>query len=117
MKVNKIGFEFYFNDFCNGRQGMIPAESFERSVILATGELEKYISDSAFVGDYGSEIDMCLCELAEYIYQKEKVGNIRSESVDGYSVSFVEGVGNRTNVAEIILRRLGKSGLLYAGVE
>ena len=90
MKVNKIGFEFYFNVFCDGGQGVIPAESFGKSVAFAKGELGKYISDRYDLSEYETEIGMCLCELAEYIYQRTKIGNIKSESVDGYSVSFVE---------------------------
>ena len=63
----------------------------------------------------------CCCELAEeiYKYEKENAGNIASEKVGEYSVSYVDKekaeTQHRGKCKEIIYNWLINTGLLYRG--
>lgn len=109
-------FEFYFNVFRRGTSGVIPPTEFERYVMLAEKALEGYVMHETIPED-SETVKLCLCEVAELLFRSEKNGCVKSESVDGYSVTFSDKKSADEEVRRIILQRLGKSGLLYAGVE
>ena len=115
MKHN-VSFEFYFNVFCGGREGIITAEKFERYVMSAERLLGSYIATDV-PEKFSEDVKLCLCEIAEKLFRKGETGDIRSESVDGYSVTFADKADSQWEIRNVILQRLGKSGLLYAGVE
>ena len=113
----KVSFEFYFNSFCNGKGGSIPAESFEKTIRQAERELEGYLSCGEIPAGSEDLVKLCLCEVAELLYCCEKSDNLKSETIDGYSVVFADKADTRDAAHKIIFQRLGSRGLLFAGVE
>ena len=77
-------------------------------------------------GEETEQIQFCLCEAAELIYQddinrREHGGReVQSESTDGYSVNYaVKGTARdlmQEKVYAVIRRHLSHTGLLYQGV-
>lgn len=57
---------------------------------------------------------MCICEVAEFLYENAKSEGILSENNDGYSVRFEKGDKDRA-IYDIASKWLSKSGLLYRG--
>ena len=112
-----VGFEFYYNAFCNGKAGVIPAESFERCIMLAQRVMNMYLNSCLPAESFDEDIKLCLCEVAEIMFRAEKNGTVKSETIDGYSVTFADGADVKNNCRMIILQRLGHTGLIYAGVE
>lgn len=115
MQKIDVSFSFYYNEFCCGGEATLPQGEFERYIRLAESEL--FGLAAAFDKAFEREIKLCLCEMAECIYIQASLRGIKSESIDGYSVTFAENTGLRKNLSGIALRRLGNTGLLYAGVE
>ena len=114
---NRVSFEFYFNTFCGGRGGAVPVESFDRCARIAQRELESFLCSASDAEGFENDILLCLCELTEEVFRSEKSRGVKNETIDGYSVAFEGAENSRTELQRIIVQRLGKSGLLYAGVE
>ncbi|MBQ7097019.1 MAG: hypothetical protein IJN96_03000 [Clostridia bacterium] len=113
----KVNFEFYFNSFCDGRCGIIPAESFDRCIRQAEREVEGYLLCKTVSAEDESLVKLCLCEVAELLFKFEKNGDVKSETIDGYSVVFADKANVAESVRKVIFQRLGSRGLLFAGVE
>ena len=113
----KVCFEFYFNSFCGGKNGVIPAEAFDRCIRQAEREIGSYLLCKAVSAENESLLKLCLCEVAELLFSSEKNGDLKSETIDGYSVVFADKADEKENVRKVIFQRLGASGLLFAGVE
>ncbi len=113
----KVSFEFYFNSFCDGRGGIIPAEAFDRCIRQAEREVESYLLCKAVSAEDESLVKLCLCEVAELLFRVEKNGELKSETIDGYSVVFADKADVKETVRKVIFQRLGSIGLLFAGVE
>ena len=60
------------------------------------------------------DVKMCICETAEFLYEKAKTSGIISENNDGYSVRFEQGK-TEEGIYNIAVKWLSKSGLLYRG--
>lgn len=114
---NNVSFEFYFNVFCGGNSGVIPAEQFPRVALLARREVDILLCQDCLYAENEECINLCICEVAEALFKAEKADGIKSESVDGYSVTFEDVADVRTDINRIVRRWLSNSGLLYAGVE
>ncbi|MBE7031991.1 MAG: hypothetical protein E7401_03405 [Ruminococcaceae bacterium] len=114
QKVN-VDYAFYLNEFCCGGEATLPSGEFEKYIKRA--KLEVSGLGGKFYTDFEDEIRLCLCEVAEVLYSAAKSGNIKAESVDGYSVTFAENYNVRDRLRGIVVQRLGNTGILYAGVE
>lgn len=95
------------------KDAKIPLESFNLWEKRAAMELNQFtVRDITESPD--DNVKMCICEAAEFLYEKAKTSGIVSENNDGYSVHFEKG-----NVCEgiykIAQKWLSKSGLLYRG--
>lgn len=116
MIKSNIEYSFYYNVYNNGNAGTIPAESFGLHVAKAWREVE-----SMLTSDYSKEqlekVKLCVCEVAEEIYKNAEKQGIKSESTDGYSVTYADNADVKKTVKNIIVRRLADTGLLYMGVE
>ena len=115
LKID-ISYDYYLNDYCMGQIPTLSAADFELYVKRAKVFLESIGSGSSLEG-FEDKVRACLCMLSEKLYKNDKRGNIKSESIDGYSVSFAESSNLKSELLEIALGYLGKSGLLYQGVE
>ena len=108
----KVNFEFYFNSFCDGIGGIIPAD-----IRQAEREVESYLLCKTVSAEDESRVKLCLCEVAELLFKFEKNGDVKSETIDGYSVVFADKANVAESVRKVIFQRLGSRGLLFAGVE
>ena len=115
LKVD-IDYDYYLTSYCVGQIPTLSAADFEVYVKRAKVFLESISSDFSLDG-LEDRVRECLCAISEVLYKNDKHGNIKSESIDGYSVSFADSSNLKSELWEIALRYLGKSGLLYQGVE
>ncbi len=115
LKVD-IDYDFYLTGYCVGQIPTLSAVDFEVYVQRAKVFLESIESGSSVEG-VEDKVRACLCAISEKLYKNDKRGNIKSESIDGYSVSFADSSNPKSELWEIALMYLGKSGLLYQGVE
>ena len=106
----------YFGVFSGGEDGLIPTEKFDGYIKRAKIFLKSICTD-ATDESYIEDIKNCLCALAEEIYSQQKQGGIKTENIDGYSVTYSMESPAERRLLRIALTYLGKSGLLYAGVE
>lgn len=116
MKRNNISYSFYFNTYNNGNKGLIPESSFDLYIAKAWRELEPLLT-SEYDDEHVEKVSFTVCEIAEELYQSEKIRGIKSENIDGYSVTYADGDSARKNIINIAVRNLGNTGLLYLGVE
>jgi len=117
LKNLRTGYEFYFNEFCSGTAAVIPPEKFEKLALRAQREVENFLCSKELSDAERLCVKLCICEVAEAMLAAENAEGIKSESVDGYSVTFADKSDVRLDVSRIIRSRLASTGLLYAGVE
>jgi hypothetical protein len=111
-----VGYGYYFNDFCKGQNSVLSAEKFEvyksRAARFLTGIC---IEDDA--KDFEEEMRDAVCAIAEKLFEMNMQGNIKNENIDGYSVTYTETEKAEAELLKVATLYLGKSGMLYAGVE
>ena len=117
MKNNEIGYEYYFNVYNSGHQGVLPRQEFDRYINAAQREVQGQLQGDITDGDAWDVVALCICEVAETLFKDEKQASVKSESTDGYSVTFKDGDCVDDRIRKILLKRLAQTGLLYAGVE
>lgn len=96
-----------------GKDAKIPLESFRLWEKRAAMELNRIISGDILQSP-DENAKMCLCEVAEFLYENAKSDGIISENNDGYSVRFEKGEKDG-KIYEIARKWLFGSGLLYRG--
>lgn len=112
----EISFEYYVSEYCCGCGGVLDKDAFDKYIAPALREI-KSCCGNATDGDMNStEVLQCVCEVAEQLYLADKAGRVKSETIDGYSVTYSED-DTAKNLYRVILKRLAHTGLLYAGVE
>ena len=115
LKID-VAYGEYFDKFSGGRKDALSKEDFDRYIKKAKLFLESLIQGS--VDEENSDkIKDCLFALAEEFSLEDKTGFVRSENIDGYSVTYLEKDSIEQRLLKIACLYLGKSGLLYAGVE
>ena len=102
---------FYSRTYANDAR--IPLESFLLWEKRAVAEINRLITCD-ILSDPDENSKMCVCEVAEFLYENAKSEGIISENNDGYSVRFEKGEKDRT-IYDIVSKWLSKSGLLYRG--
>ena len=96
-----------------GNNAKIPLESFNLWEKRAVSALNRFTAcDITESPDENAK--MCICEVAEFLYEKAKTSGIISENNDGYSVRFEQGK-TEEGIYSIAVKWLSKSGLLYRG--
>lgn len=116
MKRSDISYNFYFEAYNTGNKGSLPEGEFDLYITKAWRELEPLLT-SEYGDEYDEKVRFTVCEIAEELYRGEKSRGIKSESIDGYSVTYADGDFTRKNIINIAVRNLGDTGLLYLGVE
>ena len=118
--------EYYMNKYLQGREAVIDTASFPFYATKATQVIKQYtfnnIDENKPVLD---AVQMCCCELAEYIYDEEQQSKnqskgILSEKVGEYSITY-ESSKNKDDcmksvIKGIIYTWLADTGYLYRGV-
>lgn len=114
-------YEYYIKEYLQDRQAVIDAASYPFYAQKATQLIKLHTFNRIKEDNIPDEAKMCCCELAEEMYkhEKENAGNIVSEKVGEYSVSYVdkekaESV-SRGKYVSIIYNWLATTGLLYRG--
>ena len=115
LKID-LGYGEYFEKFSIGDEKLLSKEEFEKYIKDAKLFLESLISTS-LRKEHLEKTKDCLFALTRELAFEQKLGNVRSENIDGYSVSFAEKAPLEQRLFKIVSLYLGKSGLLYAGVE
>ena len=115
MQKVDVTYSFYLSEFCCGGEATLPSGEFDKFVKQAKLRISGLGVTS--VPEFEKEIKLCICEVAEVLFAVAKSSNIKSESIDGYSVTFEDGNNIKEKVRNTVLMRLGNTGLLYAGVE
>ncbi len=115
MEMPKVSHEFYFNCYCSGRAEIVPKTDFDFFVRRATDELSAMCTGE-ILPVHEESIKNCICEMAEKLFEMERLGNKKSESIDGYSVSYRDDEQNTGKLWRIASKHLMNTGLLYKGV-
>ncbi len=102
---------FYAENF--GNCAKIPREELMLWLKRAAAELS-LLTMGRSEENIGDNMAMCICEIAEHLYESSARSHIESENNDGYSVKYK----NRDRkIAQIAKRYLAGTGLLYRGDE
>ncbi len=112
----EIVYSDYFDKMSFGQMVALSPDNFEKYIKKAKIFLESILAEDASKS-CGNDIKRCLYAIAEEIFKEEKQGSIKSENIDGYSVTFRDQSPAGRRILKTALLYLGKSGLLYAGVE
>lgn len=111
----------YYTDTYKG--AVLDAASFPLYALKSTQKIKLHIFDRVDKDNASDEVKMCCCELAELIYKHEKEdnGNVASEKVGEYSISYVDKQkiesAFRGQCIEIIYNWIADTGLLYRGCD
>lgn len=111
---NKIGYGYYHNDYSE-YEPLLDSNEFALCEVQARKFLRGLCTSSIpeeYVDDYFS----CVCAIAEKIHT-QKPANVKSESIDGYSVTYAEDSSCQKELYKTAIHYLGNSGVLYQGVE
>ena len=116
MQKIDVSYGFYYEKYCNGQKGPLPENSFDIYACKAWRELESVLT-CEYNEELSEKVKFTVCEIAEELYLRKDIAGKKSESIDGYSVTYADNNFIRKNIARIALRNLGSTGLLYMGVE
>ncbi len=104
---------FYNENY--GGDSKIPASLFPLFERRAENEL-MYITGGKIKGKDDEHIKICICEMAEFLYQCLEKSGIKSENNDGYSVTYQERDIKR-ELLKIAQVNLNGTEFLFRGVE
>ena len=102
--------EYYQNEY-KGR-GIQDEAEFLRLESRAREEIDYYTLSRASPDD--AHVRSATCAVADILREFEEAGNIRSEKVDEYSVTY-NAPARAVRVERALYTHLGHTGLLYAG--
>lgn len=113
-------YEFYQNRYC----GNMPAADFRRLAVKASAYLDQLtfgrIREGWETSPHADRIRTACCAAADVYRLQEQGGGVASETNDGISVTYVNGVGHGKSESgqlyDAIVMHLGRTGLMYAGV-
>lgn len=115
--------EYYTDKYLMGRQAVIDTAVFPFYAQKATQVIKQYTFDNVDeTKPFKDEIQMCCCELAEYLYKqdnKDHDEDVQSEKKGEWSATYVYGKEadslKQGKIREIIYNWLSSTGLLYRG--
>ena len=104
----------FYNESYGG-EGKIPASLFSLWEKRAEATLMQ-LSGGRIKGQENMEcVRFCICEIAEFLYEQESLKGVKSESNDGYSVTYQERDAKR-EILKIAETYLSETDFLYRGV-
>ena len=115
MAEIKLSYEYYHSIFNCGSECIIPPEMFSLMKKRATELVFSQITQSPH-DTHMDAIRNAICDVAEHIHKENKRGGLKSESIDGYSVTYSDSKSFSASVNAIIRKHLGNTGLLFRGV-
>lgn len=105
---------FYNESF--GGDCKIPAEKFPLWEKRADAVLGKITGGKSNTAKYDERVKMCICEIAEFLYEENERCGVVSENNDGYSAKYENG-DIKTKICNIAAMWLSGTDILYRGVE
>ncbi len=114
--LSKLTYTFYFTTYNNGNEGALDAKTFPVYAVKAWRELESLLT-SVPTEEQSEKVLCTACEIAEELHRAESRRGVKSENIDGYSVTYADEIPLGEAVSKIAVRRLGETGLLYMGVD
>lgn len=111
-------FNFYTDVYFGDK---IPVSSWEKFSNKAKIEVDFLTyGRTSKVDPLPKEVNFCICEIAELLYDEEQNdnGNVQSESTDGHSVTYAAKKNKselQTELRNIALKHLSNTGLMYPG--
>lgn len=93
---------------------LIPPELFNRFLLKATAYFESVTQKRPVPPEFEEQASMALCEIAETFMKHSQRCGVKSESTDGYSVSYDETTLN-SQLSGIMTLYLGESDILFKG--
>jgi len=91
----------------------IPLEIFDLWEKRAVMQINQYTARD-ISKELDDDVKMCICEVAEFLYEASKRSGIESENNDGYSVKF-QNYQNEKRILGIVKMWLSGSDLLFRG--
>ena len=104
---------FYNENY--GGDSKIPASLFPLFERRAENELI-YLTGGKIKGKSDENIKICICEMAEFLYDCVERGGMKSENNDGYSVTYQER-DIKQELLQIAKVNLSETGFLFRGVD
>lgn len=104
-----VDFEFYRRKYDGD---IIPADIFERLSIKSENLLRSMTKKDAWE-NVCYDMKMCICNIAEILFEKDKIGMTKSENNDGYSVTY----SRNAEICSAAHMWLANSGLLWRGLD
>ena len=117
MPMPDTSYNYYFSAYCGGGQGLLEKSEFDRFVRPAAMAVGDYITFEGDFSPFEDNIRHCICRIAELLFKNDSRRGIKSENTDGYSVTYTDTDGGRSEVRSIVQAELGNTGLLFLGVE
>lgn len=115
MLVSDVSYEYYFSSYNCGREGKLSPSDFDFYCRRATEEVALRINNDA-TEEQKDNLRLAICEVADLISSSAAPHNIKSENIDGYSVTYKDHAPLSSSIASILEKHLSGSGLLYRGV-
>ncbi len=84
----------------------------------ATEKVNEYIEKIEVAEDVTDDVKKCTCAVMDNLYDLDNNRELTSESIGSYKVSFKDSTPGQSNdqlIYSIIVKYLGKTGLLYRG--
>lgn len=106
--------DFIFYSESRGGNCKIPAELFPLWERYAERYLSHITGGKSCKNADDERVKMCICEIAEHLYNQSMREGIASENNDGYSVSYEKGDIKR-QITEIASVWLSGTDILYRG--
>lgn len=114
--LSKLTYTFYFTIYNNGNKGILDDKLFPIYAVKSWRELEPLLTSTP-TEEQSKKVLCAACEIAEELYKIENRRGVKSENIDGYSVTYADEIPLGKTVSNIAVRRLGDTGLLYMGVD
>ena len=106
-----MNYGFYKSAFGGDK---IPPEKFNRYLSKAKAFLSSATRGREIPPQYFEKASLALCEIAELLFYINSRKGVKSESTDGYSVSY-DSDSLKLEISEILSLYLGETDLLFKG--
>lgn len=108
-----VDYAFYAEEYHSLGAGSIPEEEFPFWARKAEYELDMQTCGN--IAEAAEAVKLCVCELAETMYQDAETGDLAAENNDGYSVTYAGRYTLEAKINNTVRRYLSGTGLLYRG--
>ncbi len=115
MLVSDVSYEYYLSSYNCGREGKLSPSDFDFYCRRASEEVALRINGEADE-EHKSSVRLAICEVADFLSSTAALHNVKSESIDGYSVTYNDSAPLSSRITGIVEKHLSGSGLLYRGV-